>query len=65
MSIVSTPNLVFATGNREKFAVAQITLADAGIELGQAAVDIDEIQGEDAEGWKQFISWYTHEVIVR
>lgn len=41
--------LLFATGNKNKFHTASQVLNDAGVELVQADHDIDEIQAEDAE----------------
>lgn len=41
--------LYFATGNSEKFQIAEAIFLDFGIQLIQAKLDIDEIQGEDSE----------------
>ncbi len=41
--------LTFATGNAEKFHIAEKTFTNHGITLLQANLDIDEIQGEDGE----------------
>lgn len=41
--------LLFVTGNKNKFHTASYVLNDAGIKLAQANHDIDEIQAEDAE----------------
>ena len=38
-----------ATGNAEKFRIAKMAFADVGVELEQAVLDIDEIQGENAD----------------
>lgn len=39
--------LVFATGNEQKFATGKDTCLEYGITLTQAPLDIDEIQSED------------------
>ncbi len=44
-----TNTLLCATGNKHKFALAQSAFAKHGINLEQIILDIDEIQGEDAE----------------
>lgn len=41
--------IICVTSNDFKFAIGQANLAKFGIELEQRVVDIDEIQGEDAE----------------
>lgn len=41
--------LYCATGNQQKFSIGQTILRDYDIELIQTPVEIDEIQGEDAE----------------
>ncbi|HVU59349.1 MAG TPA: non-canonical purine NTP pyrophosphatase [Candidatus Saccharimonadales bacterium] len=41
--------LVFATGNDEKFEIAQAVCAPLGLPLVQRKLDIDEIQDEDSE----------------
>lgn len=41
--------LTFVTGNENKFHTAEHILKESGIKLLQAAFDIDEIQGEDAQ----------------
>ena len=41
--------LLCATSNADKFSFGKITLANYNIELIQQPVDIDEIQGEEAE----------------
>lgn len=41
--------ILFATGNKEKFNHAVLLCKEFGIELEQAALDIDEIQEEDSE----------------
>lgn len=41
--------LLFVTGNKNKFRTARIAFQDAGIKLIQANHEIDEIQGEDTE----------------
>jgi XTP/dITP diphosphohydrolase len=41
--------LLFATGNIEKFKVAQAVCAPLGIPLQQKELEVDEIQGEDSE----------------
>ncbi len=41
--------LLCATTNAEKFALGQAAFAGHGITLEQVLVDIDEIQGEDAD----------------
>jgi len=42
------PTLHFATGNAEKFEIAQAVCKTLGVTLEQARLDIDEIQGEDS-----------------
>lgn len=44
-----THHLIFSTGNPEKFAIGSQTCRGYGIELSQNSLEIDEIQGEDAE----------------
>ncbi len=39
--------LIFATGNEMKFNMASTAFCDAGIELIQEKIDIDEVQSED------------------
>jgi len=41
--------LFFTTGNIEKFDIAQAACQQLGVTLERATLDIDEIQGEDAE----------------
>jgi len=41
--------LFFATGNTEKFDIAQATCQPLGVTLEHVTLDIDEIQGEDSE----------------
>ena len=41
--------LLFATGNNQKFAIAQHLCESAGISLEQFSLDSDEIQSEDPE----------------
>jgi inosine/xanthosine triphosphate pyrophosphatase family protein len=41
--------LLFSTGNHEKFEIAQATCQPLGLELQMRAMDIDEIQAEDSE----------------
>ncbi|HEY4160905.1 MAG TPA: non-canonical purine NTP pyrophosphatase [Candidatus Saccharimonadales bacterium] len=41
--------LFFATGNAEKFEIAQAACGPLGVTLEQAKLDISEIQGEDSE----------------
>jgi XTP/dITP diphosphohydrolase len=41
--------LNFVTGNAKKFALAHAVCARKGVKLSQIVLDIDEIQGEDAE----------------
>lgn len=41
--------IYFATGNDDKFLIAQTICSQAGIKVEQVAFDIDEIQGEDPE----------------
>ncbi len=41
--------IAFASSNAEKFAIAQVVCRDAGIEVEQIVIDIDEIQGENPE----------------
>lgn len=41
--------LIFATGNNEKFIVAKHACDNYGIDLKQQSVEIDEIQSEDPE----------------
>ena len=41
--------LIFVTGNAQKFAVAEKLCSQNGIKLMQHVADIDEIQGEDPE----------------
>jgi XTP/dITP diphosphohydrolase len=43
------PDITFVTGNDEKFHIASLVFAEHNINLQQARIDIDEIQGEDAE----------------
>lgn len=40
-------NLVFVTGNKDKFADAQSTLSKYGISISQEKLDIDELQSLD------------------
>lgn len=42
-------DLIFATGNAEKFHIAEEAFARSGMQLEQAALDIDEIQSEEPE----------------
>lgn len=42
-------DLLFATGNSEKFHLAQVVCAQHGITLIQQATDVDEIQAEDKD----------------
>lgn len=41
--------LLFVTSNKNKFRSAKLVFANAGIDLVQAAHEIEEIQGEDVE----------------
>lgn len=43
------PSLLCATGNLHKFSLGQRAFERHGIQLEQIAIEIDEIQGEDAE----------------
>lgn len=43
------PELIFVTGNTQKFDVAVKVFAAYGVRLHQTKLDIDEIQGEDPE----------------
>lgn len=43
------PIIRFATSNKEKLLIAQIVCEQAGIQVRQELIDIDEIQSEDAE----------------
>ena len=49
MALSSRPKLYCATGNTHKFALGKIAFDKQGIDLEQVFIDIDEIQGEDAE----------------
>lgn len=42
-------SLIFATGNKEKFSIAQAACRPHGIELTQQPAEIDEVQSEDLE----------------
>lgn len=41
--------LIFVTGNREKFEIGEAVCRSSGIELLQQSVHIDEIQGEESD----------------
>lgn len=43
------PSLIFATGNNEKFSIAQAACRPHGIELIQQSAGTEEIQSEDLE----------------
>ena len=42
-------SIIFSTGNTQKFDIAHAVCAKHDLELTQNALEIDEIQGEDAE----------------
>jgi inosine/xanthosine triphosphate pyrophosphatase family protein len=42
-------SIIFSTGNQQKFEIAHTVCVNRGLQLTQNTLDIDEIQGEDAE----------------